>query len=869
MAQINELMNKVFNRCDVILDGEIISKELLVKTFAEFISSTSGQQAHNVGLVLHTGSPVFDAVAVAYAAVSNMVLNELDSDEIINSLNVGDLVLYNGQRFTYEGKVKLDKRDKVERIKLSQGSGSVNYVPAALWRKITPYNGQSTRLDGRGIRKKSKLSEEFYSCVLDIDAKEIPSVIDTSTVLLMSRSRADYIIKGLSFSFSGKVIPLLELVTASYFTENEEFCYGGNAGKNEPVLKICGKASVAGSLIRNRSGNRHIGVIVMGSGTVTRNYTELPEIINRRSLQYVYILIHIDSDHGISLLNQCEGAQLFACTTDFLRTYSSKSKGQTPICSDLAKQVEAIIEHRNEPVTLTGHIDWSRYKNFKRALLSIKHSDYVNDEKDQFVIQAYSLMNLLLTSVFPLSVMEYMINKGALNLLSPSDRYEELCKLAKKFPENLQKKAQVATDTIAELYILSFEKSEKGAQLCKILKEYHNKVVALVVPKAYYAEIIDYTGFRACMDTAENLIVSTANKFDNTRVYDLVIATGDFCGSKFDAFRCRSARHIMTLLYEFESNIFKFKMKKSQEAERLFNQHAVMDFYSKAGIEEIYYEDNATDAEVQDMQNISAEIDDYVSHLNNLAAVRDVTFSVGNASAVSEIIAVGTFETGEKVLFTKMYKAYVFDRNSGEVNEVDVPNLSEGDFLVFTKFDDEARDVVDNILRKLVETRRINAEIIDAYKKSKKWKSALIQYMNKTGFSEQKIADTMIKNGVSVTEPTIRRWLDEDARIVGPRNSSSIQQIALLIEDDEMFANYEAYHEACGLVKRIRNDIRKEIGKAIIAKLQGQAPEAGSTIADIFDRIDSMAQILRLESITFVTHIVPAAAANKPFHVKE
>lgn len=869
MAQINELMNQVFSRCDIALGGETISKELLVKTFAKFIAATSSKQSHNVGLVLHTGSPVFDAVAVAYAAISNMVLNELDSEEIINSLDVGDLVLYNGQRFTYEGKVKLDKRDKIERVKLMQGSGSIDYVPPALWRKITPYNGQSTRLDGRGIRKKSKLSEEFYTNVLGVEIKDIPSVIDTSTVLIMSRSRADYIIKELSFVFNGKTVPLLELVTASYFTENEEFCYGGNAGKNEAVLKICGKASRAGALIRDRSGNRHIGVVVLGSGTVTRNYTELPEIISRRSLQYVYILIHIDSDHGISLLNQCEGAQLFACTTDFLRAYSQKARSQSPICTELARQVEAIVEHRNEPIILPGHIDWSCYKNFKRALLAIKHSDYVDEAKDQFVIQAYSLMNLLLTSVFPLSVMEHMIQEGLINLLSPSDRYEELCALAKKFPANLQQKAKIATDIIEELYIISSEKSEKGEKLCKILNQYHDKLVALVVPKAYYGDVIDYVAFKECMDNPENLIISIANKFDNSIVYDLVITVGDFVGSKFDAFRCRSAKHIITLLYEFESNIFKFKMKKSQEAEHLFNQHSVMDFYTQAGIEEIYYEDNATDAEVQSMQDISAEIDDYVSHLNNLAAVRDVTFSVGNASAVSEVIAVGTFETGEKVLFTKMYKAYVFDRNGGEVNEVEVSDLAEGDFLVFTRFDDEARDVVDNILRKLVENHKVNTEIIDAYYKSKKWKSALIQYMNKTGFSEQKIADTMIKNGVAVTEPTIRRWLDEDARIVGPRDSSSIQQIALLIDDDEMFANYEIYHEACSLVKRIRNDIRKEIGKAIIAKLQGQEPEAGSTIADIYDRLDSMAQILRLESIAFVKHMVPAAAANKPFQVKE
>lgn len=869
MAQINELMEKVFTRCDVLLDGEILSKELLTKTFAEFLSSTSGKERHNVGLVLHTGSPIFDAVAIAYSAISNMVLNELDCEEIIASLNKGDIVVFDGARYTYEGKVRLDRKEKFDRIKLAQGSGDIRYLPPKLWRKITPYNGASKRLDGLGLRKKGKLSDKFYTSVLDIAVEDIPSVIDTSTVLVMSKERADRIIKGLSFSFDGNEIPLLELITASYFTENEELRYGGNTGKNEAVLKVTGKASVARNLVACRDGNRHIGVIIMGSGTVTRNYTELPELINRKSLQYVYIMFHIDSDHGITLLNQCEGANLFACTADFLRAYSSKQQAENSLCADLSRQVEAIIKHKNEPVTIKGHIDWNRYKRFKRALLTIRHSDYSDESKELFVIQAYSLMNLMLTSVFSIKLVETMIEEGLLNLVSPAVRYEELCSLAQKFPAHLQEKAQIVTDIIEELYIITSDRSEKAVKLYDILTQHHDKQVALVVPKAYYADVIAQTKLPNCMDDPELLTISTANKFDNTTVYDLVIAVGDFTGTKFDAFRCRSARHIITLLYEFESNIFKFKLKKAQEAEDLFNQHAVMEYYTKSGIEEIYYANQATDAEVQDVEEISSEIDSYVAHLNNLAAVRDVSFSIGNTAAVSEVIAVATFETGEKALFTKMYEAFVFDKNSGEVNEVKVTDLSEGDWLVFTKRDDEARDVIDNVLGKLVKSGKVSNEISDAYLKSKKWKESLIRYMRKTHSTEHMIAEKMIQNGVSVTEATIRRWLDEDARIVGPRDSSSIQQIGFLILDMEMFTNHEDYFEACRLVKRIRNDIRREIGRAIIDKLQGQEPEQGSTIAEIYDRLDSLTQILRLESITFVQHTVPTAAANRPFCIKE
>ncbi len=870
MAQINDFMNKVLTKCDILLEGNVISKELLTRTFARFVSETSEKGDHNVGLVLHTGSPVFDTIAIAYAAISNMVLNELDSEEIINSLQVGDLVLYKAERYTFEGKGKPKgiKTDK-EYIILAQGSGDIEYVPPKAWRKITPYNGQSTRLDGRGIKRKSKLRDEFYTSVLEIPAEDIPSVIDTSTVLLMSKIRADRIVKGLSFGFNGKTIPLLELVTASYFTENEELFYGGNTAKNEAVLKITGKASNVRRIIKRKDGNYHIGVIIMGSGTITKNYTELPEIINRKSLQYVFLLLHIDSDHGITLLNECEGARLFACTADFLQSYSSKPKVKNPLCEELARQATAVINHRSEPITLPGHLTWSRYKEFKRALLALKYSDFTDESKETFIIQAYSLMNLLLTSVFGLSLMEDLVEQGKINVVSPSKRHDDLCEIAAQFPTHLREKAQIVTDIIEELYIMSADRSEKGAKLCELLAKHHDKHIALIVPKAYYADIIVHTGMYDCMDNPEQLCIYTANKFDNTIVYDLIISVGDFAGTKFDAFRCRSAQQIITLLYEFESNIFKYKMKRAKETDKLLNQKSVTQILSVSGIEDIYYEGSATDSDVQDVELITAEIDDYVAHLNNLAAVRDVSFITGNASSLSEVVAVATFETGEKALFTKKYKAYVFERNGGEVNEVEVEKLSEGDFIVFTKHDDEARDVVDTVLNKLVVNKRVAEDIIDAYYKSKKWKTELIQYMNRTGLTEKKIAEIMIANGVSVTDTTIRRWLDVDARMVGPQKDSSIQQIALLIDDDEMFANYTDYFDACRLVKRIRNDIRKEIGRAIISKLQGNVPEAGSIMADIYDRIDSLAQILRVESITSVNHMVPSAAVNRPLYVKE
>ena len=62
-------MKSIIDKCDVCIDGNVISKELLIKTLSNFISSTIEDKCHNIGIVLHTGSICFDAILLDYAAI--------------------------------------------------------------------------------------------------------------------------------------------------------------------------------------------------------------------------------------------------------------------------------------------------------------------------------------------------------------------------------------------------------------------------------------------------------------------------------------------------------------------------------------------------------------------------------------------------------------------------------------------------------------------------------------------------------------------------------------------------------------------------------------------------------------------------------
>ena len=101
-----EALTKIIDKCELLLDGEVFSKELLMRTFAEFLSTTTERESHNVGFVMHTGSICFDALALVYSAVTCLVYNDAHADDVIYSLNIGDGVLYGEKkkaRYIFKG----------------------------------------------------------------------------------------------------------------------------------------------------------------------------------------------------------------------------------------------------------------------------------------------------------------------------------------------------------------------------------------------------------------------------------------------------------------------------------------------------------------------------------------------------------------------------------------------------------------------------------------------------------------------------------------------------------------------------------------------------------------------------------------------
>lgn len=870
MDSVCDIMRKVVKKCDICIDGNVISKELLIETFTEFLSATIEEKRHNVGIVLHTGSVCFNAILLAYAAISNILYNETYASDIILSLNLGDLVLcYDGKKgktkpskWRFEGFVNStderpqDKRGKY--IVLQNDKNGRNYLPESSWTKIVPYFGTSKSMDGRGLRHEDGKRYEFFKSVLEMQDTEIPRAIDTSTVIVMSRDEANKLIGSLSFRFCGMEIKITDLVPVSYFTDDQEYPYGINPSKNEPVIKLTGKVSVARKLLLKRDGNKTIGLIVLGEDVYRHGESELPELLGRQSIQYVYLCMHLDSEMSENLIANYDEANLFACTKEFLLDNSLPPIVCNPYTEQMNAQIGAIIDKELNPHIISGFISWEKYKKFKKTMYLVKSSEYDSDQKDDFIVQSYSLMNLFMTAVFPIGLLEELIeNQVVENVKKPELRLRRLSDIAKDFPDFLKESAISAVSILEDVYLELYYSTPKESAFLEILK-YSQGKIAIVVPKAYFGIVIDRLLMAHNPYGAADICTMTANQFDNTKLYNTVITVGNISGKRFDAFRCRSSQEINLLLYECEEYQYKKRAQNAKATEHLLNKRSTILTDDEYEEEPIGVDEN----ELNEVDSIDIEISDYINSVP-IKAVRN-SFAGGDGKSMAEIVAVAKFDSDEIAFFTKNYKAYVLDEADNSVKEVVASDLSEGDVIVFTRSTSKTRDIVEEILRDMINNKLVPHEIEDAYYKSREWKKTLIDYMKQTGSSAKTIADEMISNGVSVQEITIRGWLDEESHTVRPQKLDSIQQIALIAGNDELFDSAEVCFDAGGQIYKIRRRILKAIGLTILGEVTGNSDVTGRLTAAVTDRIKDTAVMLRIENITFLADEVPASMANHP-----
>jgi len=875
----NTILRAIEEKCDIFYDDALLSKERIIEKYLKFFASQFDPTTRSVSFAFHTGSLCFDVVSIAAIAIGCLAYEYSTNDEILSALNKDDMVLFRGERYRWGGVEYFSihpDAPKIECVVLWQDAKGKN-GPTSLrmpFNKckhlIKPYLGTSSVTDGRGIRKTKSNRNDFISYILDIPPEDVPAALDLAVVVVADKNVFIEICKHLIIRYKeDRSVRLTDIVPVSYYTSNgERFQIEKNASKSEAVLKVTCNMSMARNLVLDRNGNTVIGLLVQNSETLDINSAELNDLLRRRSLKFAYVTTPFNSDSCTFAMEKYESAKMFACTKALLSDSDYEVRSPNKLTNELNRQITNILVHKTNTITIKGFCSWNQYKKIKEKLYTVKQSQWSGEDRDDFILSAIALMNLFQTSFFSMKRMERAILSGEINptIVSPEERIEKLMEIASGTMYMRDQCSEIVS-ALLEMYSFLYDSSPKEAALIAFLKENHNRKVALIVPKAYYIKIFENT----FLNEFQNVVCVTSNRFDMHDKFDIIVATGDIIGKKFDAIQCFSAPDVTLLLYESEEKTFSYRKKRSVKSEHKLNARIkglIGDEYQNASDPE---ESNDTEVTEHTMQAFS-DLDTFAESIG-MFDIRKFTVgnSGGESNTTAEVQFVGTFVSGERILFSKYYSAVVLDRNENTVNEKKPDKLLPGDILVFTKRNDYTSNIVDSIFDRLMQSKKLSVEVQDAAEKSCYWKEALLEYKESNSLTYRSVAKELKKHGSSLQEMTVRQWLNEESHIIGPRDLKTMKIIAQVTQDPYLLKDPEGYFDACRIVRHYRREILLLIAQAVNDRLSNKHPKHGSVFEVVYENIDRLSETLELENIYKLdnTETVNIGMVNRPISESE
>ena len=872
--EVNNAINKFINECEIFYNEENLSTQTVLVDYLKFMSEQYSSEEKNISFALHTGSLCFDIIVIVTSVISSLAYNKNSNEDIISGLAINDMVVYKNERYKWKGIEDYNGNQMMVLEKENKKYGnSQKYVPFEKFKHmVSIYNGTSHTTDGRGIRKKKTDREDFFSFLYDVPKSEIPSAIDASFAVVLEKDKSEEIVKNVTIHYDrGKVVNLLDLVAASYYTGNgEEIVIGKNPTKKEPVLKFTSKISSARDIVLDKSGNKTIGLLVMSSSKVSFINSEFQDLLNRKSLKYVHYMSNYDLDLGENIVRDYPESSIFACTPSYLKTLVLTDAENKMLGKTLIRQIDNLINLDIEERVIKSEITIKDANLFKKSIIAIKNSNIDENIKSQFIINAYALFNLFITAPFKLQLLENLIIEEKLHrgVMLPQDRIDKLKELSIQMTR-YQSEAELIVNLLTQEYKHIYRENRKSRELESIIREYKNKKILIVVPKAYYIDVLlksNVFGTRL-----SNVKYTSVNKFDRNSFYDVIITIGDLHSENFGFFECVSSPKIYILNSEFESNYFFTKRKKATVYEKnIYNKHKEKNFIIDEQVERNeLYSDEDTYANMLE----NDEIDKYIESINYIAPNILASFNSysDGRGGCSEVSFIGKFSTGESILFSKYYIAVVYDVEQKSVVEKNVDKIEVGDVVVFTKNDNNTKNIVDIIFEELLMQNKISEDGKRAYEKSNFWKRRLREYKDYNCYTYREIAERMSKYGSKYNEQTIRQWIIPESHIVGPRKIESLKDIAELLNDTQLKNNIEEYYNSFKIVRTQRRKILTLIERAINSKLAGTTRDNDEILNIVYNNIDKLSETFEVDKIQKLeeTLNIPVNLVNKPLTREE
>lgn len=873
---LDKTLVDLLNKCDILFDGDLISKEKLLSMFTCFLCESSLQK-HNTVIVLHTGSVCFDIILFIYAALNNILYGATTAYDYIDKMEPGTHVSYKDSEgdilYEFQGLIEHTEPDRwgrtqslnEKRALLKTKDGRVVYVCQKEWGKIMPYYGEA-KLGNRGIRSTGEARNSFLRFILE-DKTILSPVNNCSTIIACNLLYASDLCSRVTIRYNGnREIKFNELSSISHFTEDREIVQPGNSGKNEAAIKVASSVAVAKELITGTWNGEYatktmdkttIGFMGIGQDTVQKGSGEIESLLRRKKLLFSILSYGILSKSSGDYISFSDDTKVFACTKEYLSGYMECSQNNEQT-KDFYNKIRRIIN--KNVYKKTSDKETSDLKNYKVALAGIKELRKIDTIiVKEFCIHFFLLTSFVETAVFSLQDIDSFSKKYEV-LSTPSARFSRLKELYSQIPNAYQQFAKPAVAFLSERLVRLTDSAWKKDKLIEILEKYSEKNIALILPSK---QIVDYAAILRFLKIDEieknNLSIFKTTQFDPDRQYDVIISTGagyDFTSRKFNPFLCNSSDEIYVLTDVLESENYTYECKLSKRLNAAINKAAGI-----SCVDNPHSSTGTSDAGIIDAEK---ELRSYIEALFSSGTLLSIP-RVGTGGSSCEISAAATCTDGRQIFFTKDYKANVLNEGAEEVKQCNPSELTAGSKLIFTQYNNNTKDIVSVMLDEYIK-HGTDTRLIDQYEKSLYWRQVLTAYKENRRLTYKDIWLQMKKFGFKKTKETINCWIN-DTYLVGPTDLDDYIAIAKLTGDERMLQAPSEYYEACSNIRSIRIRMWSLIAKAIIHKYNSKNIAEDTISSIISGYFDEFADVVELEYVSPISESVNINMINRPVNI--
>jgi len=860
-SDIRELVSKAFTRSCIYIEDKPLEKFQLINDNSELLLELLNGDSNKRGVILHSGTNLFLYLSVLIATYSVYLSEESDNSAFLQELRNSDLVIYGDKRGKYRG-IDTDGRIVIESV--DKGVTLTTYIPEILFYKLKPYYGNAKTLDGRGIKKGSVSKYKFLASLFDIKMNQMKSTYFNSIVVVCDKTIADEFIGAVSISVDNrKSFAFSELFPAAYYNSNgEAIPYPGNSTKQEPIVKFTSKLSLARELIIE---DRKISTLVVNGSQYFLDSTELSSIYTRKSLKSLIMLGELAKSLSLSP-ESYENIDIYAWTREAAKEKLGDFQNTLSSSSLLLHEMITSFVKNDVKVSYLGDLtDSKSYIKCKKLIMQI-HREGLPQEVEQFIIRGYSLINHVQKSIFLLDEMENAIDVSGIHASSPRSLIRQMKELCNKdLSAELICNMFEVISILEEMISSCAKRNPKFEALKEIVASnlFTKKRIAVVVTKSYYTQIFIESLPKPLIPRAKTIDFFTPNKFNTASMYDEVVF---FSVSDWDVINpyCISNAHLVRIiLYENEKSLYYKGYSIYQK--RLDNIERKNKIISRKLLQDNLQNDVAASYE-QDELNFEEQMQQVVRNSMKNPTKFDVVETIGKQRL--DVVRIALLESGDYVYFTRHYSAYVFDEDRQLLVESNIRDLKPSDFILFTKYDSETKDIVEKIMIDVIEENKCTEYFKICYRKCLQWKRILKAYMNNHNLSYKELSEMLYNVGKGKHEATLRAWLDEDSHIVGPRDSESYYAIAILTDDAELLEDPDSFHEASKEVRSMRIRILRFITSQILKTFGRTDTTSDDLFKDHSDEISKMSILLQIESISDVKDLtVPVHMVNRPIAI--